>query len=215
MRHLLSYFLFCLILCGCGMLLTQKSRMRIIEDRSWESARYIDAPGGLYRNKDFSKNVYLVDSIHIHMNSYKIISSDKTHLTFVVTNEVWENKHFSERKVLENPSCYILNNIYSICYFDFALYPWFESIKQLSKLEGPSYGPSSQFPLQTDSLSDVKASYTSCHFIEPPSFYYLLLYRGDFYNQMLHCSTEGYKYHSWLDFPDLMGYYKVLIPVWK
>ena len=189
--------------------------MRNVEKKSWKSMKYVDAPGGLYRNKDYSKNVYLVDSIHIYMNSNKIIKSDQTHLTFVVTNEAWEDKQFSERKILENPSCYILSNIYHSCTFVFALYPWFESVDLLKKLTGPSYGSSAAFPLITDSVSVVKESYTSCHFKEPPSFYYLLLYRGDFYNQMLHCSIDSYKYHSWIDFPDLMGYYKVLVPVWE
>lgn len=215
MRNLLLYFLCCLTFCGCGMLITQKTRMRNIERKSWESKKYVNAPGGLYRNTDLSKNVYLVDSIHIYMNSNKIIKSDKTHLTFVVTNEAWEDKHFSERKILENPYCYILSNINFSCFFDYALYPWFESVDLLSKLTGPSYGPRSPFPLIADSVSDVKESYTSCHFKESPSFYYLLLYRGDFYNQMLHCSIDGYNYHYWLDFPDLMGYYKVLVPVWE
>lgn len=222
MRNKLLLLLSIILIYSCSLLHQSRYRQNRIKNNSWMNGKSFmlnnNRGGAGFKNKDLSQNIYKVDTIRLEKNRYTIIMSNKTNHSFVVTKEFWNSDRFSEKKILESPSCFILgyrmNNLVSSYYY----LPWNNPLVDKNiydmDLEGDTDLQGRDFLLYQDSVSLVKETYRSFHYGTPPSYYYLILIRGDVFNQMCHSWMDGITY-SWLDFPNLSGYYKVLVPLWE
>ena len=208
-------FILCMLLCGCKVLRNSFWHERGIIRKSEKihvSPDLIKMKGyplTQYKNIDLSRNVYKVDSITLDTTDYTVIKSPITKHAFLISKKIWADGHFSEKAILSDPSCFLLSYTMSDMTYDINFY-WMEPLD--FSLEGDSYMLNQH--LKPDSISYVKDSYRSYHYDIPPSYYYLILIRGDVYNQMTHSWIDGIRF-SWLDFPDMNGCYKVLVPIWN
>lgn len=221
MRNNILLLLSFMVICSCSSLHQYEHRQNQIKNKSWMIGKsYLlknDCGGPGFKNKDLSQNIYRVDTIRLDTNQYTIIKSDKTNHTFVVPKEIWNSDKFSEKKVIEDSSCFILGYRMNLLVSGYYFLPWNNPIVDKNifdlDLEGDTDIQRGELWLYPDSVSPLKETYQSCHYGIPPSYYYLILVRGDVFNQMCHSWMDGITY-SWLDFPDLTGYYKVLVPLW-
>lgn len=217
MKYLYIIFICTMTLCGCSIIMPNKWQTKHIQKKSYKpSESKIGKRDPLRFEPRIGLNVYKADTIHLDMSLYQIIGSPKTHQTFIVTNDIWKDKNFSEKKILEDPSCFILGYRMNWLINRFYLFPWRESFDYLISLEGGIIPDNrkKEIYLYPDSVSLIRETYVSYHYKLPPSYYNLLLVRGDVYNKMTHSWMDGYEY-SWLNFPDFMGFYKLLVPIWE
>lgn len=163
----------------------------------------------LYFNSDLSRKVYKVDSIKFDPEKFIILKSPINKHAFITSKDVWDDDSFAEKKLLHKELTYILaykmhDMTWSI-YFEYLEYPSLD-------LDGDAYY--ADCLLKPDSVSFVKDTYRSYHFVLPPSYYYLLLVRGDTYNKMCHSWMDNVRF-SWLNFPNKNAYYKIVVPIWE
>ncbi len=162
-------------------------------------------------NSDGSKNIILVDSVKLDSDRYIIVKSDITNQAFVIPDSLWYAPFFSESIVIHDQSSYILG--YEMEYMVDPVYYYFWLDKMNSSLTGDTQFINGLF-LTPIPYSKKRDTYQLYKYPSFPSYFYLLLIRGDVYNQMTHGWIDGIRF-SWLDFPDMTGYYKVLVPIWE
>lgn len=162
-----------------------------------------------YMNMDagHALNIYLIDSLSLNINKYQVVHSDKTGHTFIIPDYIWTASRFSEKRMLSDPSCYLLE-------WDLGDY-----VKNLS---GSPIFLKIKFRLPDFEIWDRKAknrmdrrkTYYPIYFKKQPDYYYLMLIRGDALNCMKHGNPTGARFTK-LDFGDEKCYYKVLFPAWN
>ena len=163
-----------------------------------------------YQNSDGTKNIYLADSMKFDMDNYKIIRSYKRGHAFLIPNEVWWKGRFSEKHLLEDPSCYLLDNEIRYSVNELYNYPWTDSTAK--KIVGEEKIPE----LWRNQNYPKRKSYYVCYYPSgPPMYYYLLLIRGDAINFMKMDDGVRSRRYVPLKFIDEKCYYKVLRPVWN
>ena len=163
-----------------------------------------------YEINDVTKNIYLTDSIKLDMNYYTIIRSYKTGHSFIIPNEMWTAHNFSEKQIMNNPSCYYLElGLWNSTY---QLYSFAQNTSNINKKEGEFLEV--QIIQEPNKNKTRQKTYNRLQFRRPPSFFYLMLVRGD----ALKCLNKGLYSDAKLTtlrLSDEKCYYKVLRPVWK
>lgn len=161
-----------------------------------------------YMNYGYSitRNIYPVDSLLLNINKYQVVHSEKTGHTFIIPLHVWTANRFSEKLMLSDPSCYLLEWDFSDYVKNLSGTPPFLKIKyRLPEFE--------IWDRRNVNRKDRRKSYYPIYFNKQPDFYHMILIRGDAINNMKHDNPTG-QHFTKLKFPDEKSYYKVLIPAW-
>ena len=193
-KHISLFLTILVFVVGCG---TQETSVRTVSLMP-------------YQNSDGTKNIYLADSMKFDMDNYKVIRSYKRGHAFLIPNEVWRKGRFSEKRLLNDPSCYLLDYEFRYSVNELYNYPWTDSIAQkiAGKEEIPALCWNQNYP--------KRKSYFVCYYPSgPPMYYYLFLVRGDAINFMKMDDGIRSRRYVPLKFIDEKCYYKVLRPVWN
>ena len=155
-------------------------------------------------NLDGSKNIYLVDSIHLNTDTCLIVymPSDDIYYLFV-------EYPINLRKV-RSYDFLMLDDIYILDKDVWKIIPDSNIFRNLQQICVPTK-KEHRIPTPLMEIKGRDKKWYLSRYIEKPDYYYLFLIQSDLYNQL---RSNEYK-NKKIKFKSSKAYYRILLPVWK